>query len=89
MLVSKYIILFLQNIYAPTLLELLFDDYPNLHVMFATGRGIYQGVPFVRFRDSSGLINGGFMNVEMGKGIIVKFVELIGACHYVIGAEMI
>ncbi|KAL0672327.1 hypothetical protein Bca4012_000307 [Brassica carinata] len=78
-----------NNIYAPTLLELLFDDYPNLHVMFATGRGIYQGVPFVRFRDSSGLINGGFMNVEMGKGIIVKFVELIGACHYVIGAEMI
>ena len=47
--------------------------------MFATGIGKSQGVPYVRFRDSSGLINGGFMNVEMGKGIIVKFVELIGA----------
>ncbi|CAF2118748.1 unnamed protein product [Brassica rapa] len=72
-----------NNIYAPTLLELLFDDYPNLHVMFATGRGVYQGVPFVRFRDSSGLINGGFMNVELGQGIIVQFVELIGAYVFI------
>ncbi|CAN7113808.1 unnamed protein product [Brassica rapa subsp. narinosa] len=68
-----------NNIYAPTLLELLCDDYADLHGMFATGRGVYQGVPFVRFRDSSGLFNGGFMNVELGQGIIVQFVELIGA----------
>ena len=51
--------------------------------MFATGRGVYQGVPFVRFRDSSGLINGGFMNVELGQGIIVQFVELIGAYVFI------
>ncbi|KAL0709104.1 hypothetical protein Bca4012_016082 [Brassica carinata] len=67
-----------NNIYCPTVMELL-SYCPNRHAMFATGIGNFQGVPYVRFRDSSGLINGGFMNVELGQGIIHQFVELIGA----------
>ncbi|KAG5387459.1 hypothetical protein IGI04_038929, partial [Brassica rapa subsp. trilocularis] len=53
--------------------------YLSCHAMFATGIGKSQGVPYVRFRDSSGLIDGGFMHVELGMGVIDQFVELIGA----------
>ncbi|CAN7066256.1 unnamed protein product [Brassica oleracea var. botrytis] len=67
-----------NKIYCPTITELL-SHCPGCHAMFATGIGKSQGVPYVRFRDSSGLIDGGFMHVELGMGVIDQFVELIGA----------